>query len=74
MNRSTGKVTLALVVAVLVIGISGCPNPEHLPVIYAAGYRSDGTKSVACYWAGTTRTNLPGDGTHEAYAFGIWVE
>jgi hypothetical protein len=43
----------------------------HDDTVYAAGYYGDG---IACLWTGTVRTELPGDGTNEVYAFGIWVE
>jgi hypothetical protein len=42
--------------------------------VYTAGYYSDGVKNIPCYWRGTTRTALAGDGTHNAYAYGIVVD
>jgi hypothetical protein len=43
-------------------------------MIYTAGYYENGTIYVPCYWTGTTRTDLPGDGTHSARAISISVQ
>ena len=42
--------------------------------VFTAGYYSNGLRNIPCYWRGTTRTDLPGDGTHNAYAYGIFVD
>ena len=34
-----------------------------------AGYYNDGMKDIPCYWTGTTRTDLAGDGTHDAQVY-----
>jgi hypothetical protein len=34
----------------------------------------DGEKYIPCYWTGTDRTDLAGDGVHHAYAFSIVPE
>ena len=39
----------------------------------SAGYYNDGTKDIPCYWTRTLRTDLSGDGTHDAYASSIDV-
>jgi hypothetical protein len=37
--------------------------------VYTSGFYSDGTKDIPCYWTGTTRTDLAGDGTHDAQVY-----
>jgi len=37
------------------------------------GSYNDGSKDIPCYWKGTTRVDLPGNGTNDAYATGIAV-
>jgi hypothetical protein len=41
--------------------------------VYTAGSYLDGARRVPCYWIGTSRTELPGDGTNDANATGIAV-
>jgi hypothetical protein len=40
-----------------------------LPALPIAGYYNDGLKDIPCYWNGTTRIDLAGDGVNDAYAF-----
>lgn len=43
--------------------------------VYSCGnLNKDNTPDSACYWAGSTRTDLAGDGTRSAYAFAITVD
>lgn len=48
----------------------GSPGPAS--TVYTAGSYFNGTKSVACYWKGTNRTDLPG-GSGWANAESIYV-
>ena len=41
--------------------------------LYVGGGYGDGTKWVPAYWAGTTRTDLPGDGIHDGWVISIFV-
>jgi hypothetical protein len=73
MRKTATAFALASVVALLAIGLGGCPNPEEPPVVYTAGSYLDGAKMVACTWAGTERTPLPGLGANGADAYAICV-
>ena len=35
--------------------------------VYTVGGTTDGTKNIACYWTGTARTDLPDNGSTDAY-------
>jgi hypothetical protein len=41
--------------------------------VYAAGYYSDGSKTIPCYWTDSTRTDLPADSAHSSKATSIAV-
>jgi hypothetical protein len=78
---------LYLVVVGLVMVLTGCPNPndsdknenESYPVIYVAGYESNGTNNVAKIWKSTddgttwTATAIT-DGTHRAGMTGLTAD
>jgi hypothetical protein len=79
MNRFTGRqMLIGLAMTVVALGSSGCSSssepPEDLLTVYTAGHYRDDWKLIPCYWRGTTRTDLAGDGTHNAYAYGIFVD
>jgi hypothetical protein len=79
MNRFFGqRLFIGLAMAMAIVGLSGCSasseKKEDQPTIYTVGvYYNAGLKRIPCYWTGTTRTNLAGDGTHEALAGSIFV-
>lgn len=72
------RILVGLAVTVAMVGLSGCAAseeaPEHQNTIFTVGNYWDGSKAVACFWTGTTRTDLAGDGTHYAFAYGIFVD
>ena len=82
MSRFSGQQLLSgLAIALVMLGISGCPNPEDTPTdtdtptIYTAGYYNDESWDYfPCYWVGTARTDLPSGGNPGGEARAIIVE
>ncbi|MGE5529068.1 MAG: hypothetical protein ACM3X6_07995 [Patescibacteria group bacterium] len=63
------KRTFSLLCLVMTLFLTGCgPSAPPGPKVYTAGSYQDGTIFRACYWEGTVRHELPGDGVHEAQA------
>jgi len=71
------------VTALLSVLMTGCslsgssePTEPTKPIahkVYTAGYCNNGSTDVPSYWEGTNRVDLPGDGTHYARAYSIYV-
>jgi hypothetical protein len=72
------------IIAIIVLACTACDtgsstgdsvkgdNPGNGPTIYTAGYYQKRYNNVACYWEGTTRTDLT-DGVTNACAYDIAV-
>jgi hypothetical protein len=75
-NWRGGLFTLLMVL--VVDGCVGAPHAEapakgSIPTVYAAGSYDDGQKKIPCFWVETSRTDLPGDGFHNAQANCLYV-
>ena len=73
------RTPIGRVMALATLGIWACSaSPESPPDdtldVHTAGQYYDGSKFIPCYWTGTTRTDLTGDGTRDAGAYGIFVD
>jgi hypothetical protein len=72
------KFLIAGLVFCLVLTMVGCgggggKKAKVEATVYVAGYYNDGTIDHPCYWEGTNRRDLPGDGVHQARAYDIFL-
>jgi hypothetical protein len=70
-----------VLIIVIVLAVAGCggsssssSSSSSTPTVYTAGYYSDGSKEIPCYWKGTTLHALAGDGKNNARAMSIFVK
>lgn len=73
MKRRALLGALAAAALLLAIGCDTAGLDENQPVVYSAGAYDDGSKYVPCFWTGTVRTDLAGNGTNNAYAQSIAI-
>ena len=71
------KLLIGLSISLTLIGLSRCSaspeSTEDSRIVYTAGSYNNGLRQIPCYWAGTVRTDLAGDGTHSATAMCVYV-